>query len=401
MSESNRDEAVRCLNIARRHRDTGNLEAALKFCRKSIALYETNDAVTFLRDLQEPLPTSSSSSSGARRSTPPPPQQPSPDPGIAKDDSERVATVRRIRACKATQYYEIMGLEKTCSDQDIKRAYRKLAILTHPDKSDVEGAAEAFKMVGKAWQVLGDSSQRAQYDAAPEYDPTSRFSPAAHGHPQFRGDEISPEELFNMFFGGDFNGGGRFGGGPVFSASFGPNGFQRNWARRQATPQQQNAPTTSPLLQVLPIIIIFVISILGSLPSLANLFVTPDPGYSFTPSRTYGLERVTSIYKVPYYVNKQEFETHPIYESIPLSARSLNQAGTVSPKLRSFENGVERVYVGSLRNGCNRELEDKERRMEQHRGFFGFGGDWEKVKQIQAEVMPSCQRLRDMGLLSY
>jgi hypothetical protein len=104
-----------------------HIEAALKFCRKSIALYETKDAVTFLRDLQEPSPTSSSSSSGARPSTPPAPQQPSPDPGIAKDDSERVATVRRIRACKATQYYEIMGLEKTCSDQDIKRAYRKVS----------------------------------------------------------------------------------------------------------------------------------------------------------------------------------------------------------------------------------------------------------------------------------
>ena len=70
-------------------------------------------------------------------------------------------------------------------------------------------------MVGKAWQVLGDPAQRSQYDAAPEYDPTARFSPGAQGHPQFRGDEISPEELFNMFFGGGgFNGGGGFGGGP-------------------------------------------------------------------------------------------------------------------------------------------------------------------------------------------
>ena len=59
------------------------------------------------------------------------------------------------------------------------------------------------------------------------------------------------------------------------------------------------------------------------------------------------------------------------------------------------------MYVGSLRNGCNREIEDKERRMEQHKGFFGIGGDWAMVQQIRAEAMPSCQKLRDMGLLSY
>lgn len=61
---------------------------------------------------------------------------------------EQKAAVIRIKRCSATSFYEILGLEEvktTCSESDIKKAYRKLSLLTHPDKNGYEGADEAFK----------------------------------------------------------------------------------------------------------------------------------------------------------------------------------------------------------------------------------------------------------------
>ena len=58
---------------------------------------------------------------------------------------EQKTAVIRVRKCSATAFYEILGLEKSSSDGEIKKAYRKLSLLTHPDKNGYEGADEAFK----------------------------------------------------------------------------------------------------------------------------------------------------------------------------------------------------------------------------------------------------------------
>lgn len=138
---------------------------------------------------------------------------------------EQKAAVIRIKRCTATAYYEILGLEAvktTCSDSDIKKAYRKLSLLTHPDKNGYDGADEAFKLVSKAFQVLSDPDKKKKYDAYGG-DPDARFNPAAAGGgggggaspfsggfarrgPGFGDDEMTPEELFRQFFGGGFGG---------------------------------------------------------------------------------------------------------------------------------------------------------------------------------------------------
>lgn len=142
---------------------------------------------------------------------------------------EQKAAVLRIRRCQATAFYEILELQKTCTDGEVKKAYRKLSLLTHPDKNGHEHADEAFKMVARAFSVLGDKEKRDKFDRFGT-DPDSRFANAqaqAQQNP-FAGfarrpgggggggggwgeEEISPEEMFARFFGGG-GFGGPFGG---------------------------------------------------------------------------------------------------------------------------------------------------------------------------------------------
>lgn len=73
-----------------------------------------------------------------------------------KYTAEQKAAVLRIRACQATAFYEILAIEKTCSDAEVKKAYRKQSLLTHPDKNGHPHADEAFKMVqghSVSWEI--------------------------------------------------------------------------------------------------------------------------------------------------------------------------------------------------------------------------------------------------------
>lgn len=148
---------------------------------------------------------------------------------------QQKAEVIRIRKCTPTSFYEILAVVKTSSDGEVKKAYRKISLLTHPDKNGYEGADEAFKMVSRAFQILGDREKRDKFDRYGG-DPDSRSgggggggaSPFA-GFAQRGGgmgggfggfeDEISPEELFNRFFGGGGGGGGPFGMSEFYEGS--------------------------------------------------------------------------------------------------------------------------------------------------------------------------------------
>ncbi|EPQ56318.1 DnaJ-domain-containing protein, partial [Gloeophyllum trabeum ATCC 11539] len=431
--EGNKDEALRSLSIAQRKRDAGDLTSARKFCQKSIALFDTPEAQKLLAAIERelasgPSPSASSSSAEAHPSASGAKHRHAPSassstagangsagPEKAKRDytPEQHAVVKRVRACKVTDYYEILAVKKDCEEVEIKKAYRKLALALHPDKNGAPGADEAFKMVSKAFQVLSDPQKRASYDRHGS-DPEARFSgmSSADASPgfattSFRGGgfdgEISPEDLFNMFFGGGGGFGGGFGGpAAVFTASFGPDGFRTTRMggfgeaprRRQRQQEAEQPRASSIFVQLLPLLVLFAFSFLSALPKLFATPETPDPRFSFHPTPQYNLERSTHGYNVHYYVNPREFSKHPISEEI---ARNGDKG--LSPGLSRFEKNIEKIYVQDLYDQCQRGIDRKQQRKEAEVGFFGIGTDWEKVRQIDQEKVESCDRLREMGLL--
>jgi len=111
-------------------------------------------------------------------------------------------------------YYEILGVSKTATPEEIKKAYRKVAIKFHPDKNPGDKEAEEkFKEAAQAYEVLSNPNKRAQYD---------RFGHTKAGDGGFSGHSMNMEDIFSHF--GDIFGGG---GGSPFESIFGGGGGQR------------------------------------------------------------------------------------------------------------------------------------------------------------------------------
>jgi curved DNA-binding protein len=119
-------------------------------------------------------------------------------------------------------YYQILGVEKTASDAEIKKAYRKLAMKYHPDHTKGDKADEdRFKEISEAYAVLSDKEKRKQYDTFGSSDFQQRYSQ----EDIFKGFDFS--SIFeDLGFGGAFSFGGGRGGGTRFSfGGGGPSGF--------------------------------------------------------------------------------------------------------------------------------------------------------------------------------
>jgi len=104
-------------------------------------------------------------------------------------------------------YYEVMGVPKNATDEEIKKAYRKLAKKYHPDLNPGDKTAEAkFKEVNEAYEVLSDKDKKARYDQFGHAGVDPNFGGGAGGGSPFTGD-IDLGDIFNSFFGGGFGGG--------------------------------------------------------------------------------------------------------------------------------------------------------------------------------------------------
>ncbi|GAA5912283.1 uncharacterized protein JCM6883_003306 [Sporobolomyces salmoneus] len=495
----NREEALRSLHIAQKHFDSSNYPSSIRFAKKSISLFPTPQAQTLLDKAEQLSASSSECGSTASTSTGVDPntssegvrQRKAEQSSTAQPTNEKngsasasaswtpaqAAVVKRVKACKVTSYYEILSLEKSCSDADIKKAYRKLALGLHPDKNLAPGAEEAFKMVSKAFQVLSDGNKRAIYDQTGS-DPDSRgggggggggmgsfarrgggFGGGGGGFGQ--AEEMSPEDLFRFFFnggggggpmGGGFGGmGGPFGGGGGFQF-YGPGGIRMQTGGMgggmprgggaQANRQPQN--TTSTLLQIAPLLLFLFISVITQLPSLFfGGSSTPLPEFSFDRTNRFPLRQETHSLHVPYYVNPNQFASHPLYASYLRANPSLGfqspnptdsklykrdlvdflmqqekdlqkskEENQKRPKeeltneYHKFEKSVESSWINRLQSYCRHEvshhefsssINNRQDALDRARGFLGIGADYDKIRKLTAQKLPSCEALAEYG----
>ena len=119
-------------------------------------------------------------------------------------------------------YYNVLGVERNASQDEVKRAYRKLALKYHPDKNQGnKQAEEKFKIAAEAYEVISDPDKRKRYDQ--------------YGHEGLRGGDARGfgnfEDIFDAF--GDIFGGGGGGGGSIFEDFFG--GGRRQAEKRGAS----------------------------------------------------------------------------------------------------------------------------------------------------------------------
>ncbi|HTJ49792.1 MAG TPA: molecular chaperone DnaJ [Cyclobacteriaceae bacterium] len=116
-------------------------------------------------------------------------------------------------------FYEILGVNKSATAEEIKKAYRKVAIQYHPDKNQGDKAAEEkFKEAAEAYEILSNPEKRSKYD---------RFGHAG-GNSGFGGHDMNMEDIFSQF--GDV-----FGGGGAFESFFGGGGSRGGKRQRKGS----------------------------------------------------------------------------------------------------------------------------------------------------------------------
>ena len=110
-------------------------------------------------------------------------------------------------------HYEILGVPKTASDAEIKKAYRVLSLKYHPDRNPTSDAADKIRQINEAYEILSDSSKRRQYDA--EQSGRGMFHPSGmpFSHMQSFDEMDDMNDIFKMFFGGMPGGMGGIPGG--------------------------------------------------------------------------------------------------------------------------------------------------------------------------------------------
>ncbi|KAH6588488.1 hypothetical protein BASA50_010714 [Batrachochytrium salamandrivorans] len=392
----NTDESLRCLDISKRKFSVGETAAALKFANKAISLCDSQEAQAWLKFITTQASTTAASENNTPKSSSAP-TGPSlrsrkssaamnNDTPPSEEESTRLYTdaqvkgIKRIRAVKAKgDLYGILGLEKGCTESDIKKAYRKLALQFHPDKCGAPGTDEAFKAISHAFTVLGDADKKEHYDRyGVDMDTRAGAAAAASSRGGFRGfdgarfeSELSPEDLFRMFMGGsEFP---RFGGNGFRTFSTHNQARQRQ-AHQQHRQQQagsgEGASTLIQLVQMLPVLFLGLFT-LASLLSSSQ----PDP-FSFTQTRDYTDGRVSTQHKVPYYVNRDVFRT---------------SWASSDAQVKILEAKVESTYLAGLERGCASEQENQRFQIAQAYGLFGV--NQKILKRAQGMRLPNCQRL--------
>lgn len=276
-------------------------------------------------------------------------------------------------------FYRILCINKDASDEEIKKAYRKLALKFHPDKNSDANAEEKFKEIGQAYEVLSDKKKRDTYDRYGEEglrpggggggSGSSRTTFTSYGYGNGDGrafeSDITPEEIFNMFFnGGAFTSRRWQSNNSHRRTQFHSNNHHTNHHANHHNQQGEDvSPGLNLLVQLLPVLVLISLS-------MASYWLQTDPPYSLYATSKYVFRRQLEPYGIPYFV-KDDFEKQ--YRG---------------SDLQRIESQVFEDYLHELRTKCLREKNYKENML--HRAYYVYYNNEKLIEEAKNIKTPSC-----------
>jgi DnaJ family protein B protein 12 len=377
----------------------GEYEKAIKFFEKSKRLYPLSgiDALISQATRKQAAgasggtSTSSSSNSSSSRSSGSGSTTSggtSPRSGTDRGHTpEQESGSKRILALSKKSHYEVLGVNRSAQENELKKAYRKLSLKYHPDKNSAPSAENAFKAISTAYDVLTDKEKRNIYDQVGHEQAETHMNSSGGGGGGFPGGMhfggaggIDPEDIFNMFFSGGGGPGMRFGGGG--RGGRGGHFFHQQQQQQQRRQQQQQnqqrggrgqeAETGNGfagLFQLLPILVVILMS-------MTNLGGSTNYGPQYSIHQTQ--------------VNVHQFKTNanpfvmpgtPFWVSTDLKHKKVT--GRLNAReWHNIEQDIDTQYMQYLHSECGRE---KQRNMRFHDKKSHQFDRCEKLKKTRTE----------------
>lgn len=368
----NNTEGLRCLEIAEDALKKGDLFLAERLSKKALRMLSPQDcqsdyircqqiynqAVQASREKNNMPSTSQPATHQTRFTKPKNVTSSSPKSTLTKLEEK----CRRIVESK--DYYDILNVSRHADTEEIKKAYRKLALQLHPDKAKCASAEAAFKVIAKAYQCLSDPESRRHFDTYGVDKDAQTQSQSPHATSMYDSHFMSAEELFASFFGVQFTHRQPGVRTRVYRV-------QRNTSQA-STSHTNESHSSHGLLQILPLLIIIFMSI------ISNLFTSSSiPAFSFTRSSDYSIARTTTNFKLPYYVKSNFYRSYP----------------ENSETLRDLEHQMELNYFSSE---CNREkqpLLEQLQRLQFYGTSFQYNKKAEEIRQL-VQKSSNCRNYR-------
>ncbi|KAI8835150.1 hypothetical protein BJ741DRAFT_665397 [Chytriomyces cf. hyalinus JEL632] len=333
---------------------------------------------------------------------------------LAAQEKE-TARIRSLAASDSPDFYSILGLVQSNSvtETDVKKAYRKLALLLHPDKCSVEGSDEAFKgvwyisklskhktyavfdesAISNAHSLLTDPVKRDHYDRY-GVDPDSTAG-KAFARPEGTGpafveggfaESLNVNTTVKIFFPNSKACDIRFTAGPFYRRIFKNSPLESNFIKLEKLsfaplPRWMHSAQLIPVaLLCLQSLVYVALALCASIwGSHVNASVAKG-AFSWDAGMAYTLERATFLNQVPYHVNPEMV--------------SLHFSGANARKLLRFEKGIEKQHYRTLVYRCYLESEHKSQLLSQSHGFFSSIVNEEKLDVVNSFQMVSCNELK-------
>lgn len=333
--DGNKDEALRCISIAKDAISSGNKQKALKFLGIARRLNQSLPVDDLLAACGNLDASSSTGPSDDVKNVNKVRGDEASANGFGVSNGERnyteehVHLVRQIKTKK--DYYAILGVEKKCTVEEIRKAYRKLSLKVHPDKNKAPGSEEAFKKVSKAFKCLSDDDSRRQYDQTGlvddfEYNQQHQVRRRRRrtGN-DFFDDDFDPDEIFRAFFGHR----------DVYRNAHVYRTRTHNAGTHQREDVGGGGPNIMLLLQLLPFLIIILLAYLPF----------SEPEYSLQKNYSYQFRKTTEKHGVEFFVKSPDFD-----ENYPVGSSGRHD----------IENNVMKDYRSMLGRYCHMEMQRRQ-----------------------------------------